>query len=242
MNHTYFKLLMGLCIITFLSGCLYPSDELSENQIPYEDQLDSVQNAIETYQSNNNGMLPIETKDNQTPIFEKYMIDFQTLKDHNIMSSLPSNSFEKGGVYKYVLINPEDHVQVKLIDLSITDEVRKVHMELNTYRSKHLYPPFGKEIAKGIYSLNYEKLDMDHEPYVVSPYSNQNLPIVIDTDGELYVDYRIDLQKALEENDHTYKNGDDIRYIIPEDSPFVPVYSLPYTIEKDEPVFMLEDR
>src|SRR5699024_5305340 len=112
---------------------------------------------------------------------------------------------------------------------------------LNNYRSKKLYPPFGKEVAKGVYRINYEKLGFKNEPYVVSPYSNENLPIVMDANGEIYIDYRIDLQKALNEFDHDYEEGEDIRYIIAENTPFVPVYSLPYTALNQEPIFMIHN-
>jgi len=236
-KHTYLKVTISLCMIVLLTGCLYPSNKLSENQMPYEDQLEIVQNAVNSYQSNANGALPIVTKENDTPIFEKYIIDFQMMKDQNVLSSIPSNAFESGGIYKYVLIHPDDDPQVKLIDLNITEEIRKIYTKISSYRSKHLYPPFGKEIAKDVYTINYEKIGMEHEPYIVSPYSQKNLPIVLAASGDLYVDYRIDLKQALTDHEHDYKNGDDIRYIIAENSPFVPVYSLPYTIEDDQPVF-----
>src|SRR5699024_7925410 len=84
---------------------------------------------------------------------------------------------------------------------------------------------------------DYTKLGLKNPPKVVSPYSKENLPIIMDRDGELYIDYRIDLYNALNEYDHNYKNGDDIRYILAENTPFVPVYSLPYTVENGEPVF-----
>lgn len=239
MNHTYIKFVAGLIMIVFLSGCLYPSSERTENQVPYEDQLALVQSAVEKYQKTTNGMLPIDTKPAETPIFEKYLIDFQQLKDSHILSSLPGNSFEKGGIYKYVLTDVENNPQVKLIDLRITDELRNVFNKIDSYRAKHTYPPFGKEITKGVYTINYKKIGMKHEPYVVSPYSDQNLPVVMDAKGDIYVDYRIDLQQALDAHDHNFQNGDDIRYIIAENSPFVPAYSLPYTVENNKPVFMI---
>ncbi len=61
----------------------------------------------------------------------------------------------------------------------------------------------------------------------------------MDTKGNLYVDYRIDLNHALEEYKHDYQKGDDIRYLLAENTPFVPAYSLPYTIQDGEPVFQV---
>jgi len=64
---------------------------------------------------------------------------------------------------------------------------------------------------------------------------------VIDKNAEVYVDYRIDLNTALQEKEHSYKSGEDIRDLLVTDSHFVPAFSLPYTIDdKGEPVFVVE--
>ena len=60
-----------------LSGCLYPQEKLAENQIPYEDQIQSVQTAVDKFQKDNGGILPIKTRDQSTPIYEKYPIDYK---------------------------------------------------------------------------------------------------------------------------------------------------------------------
>ena len=213
MKHTYLVGISLVFMVFILSGCLYPKSELAQNQIPYEEQLNMVQTAVD-----------------ETPIFEKYLIDFSLLKERGLLASIPGNAYEMGGVYQYVLITPEEDPRVKLIDLRLTEALRSVHFKLKLYRDKHLYPPFGEEITKGVYQINYDKLAMKEPPRVVSPYSQVNLPIVMDVNGELYIDYRIDLQRALEENDHSYTEGDDIRMILAETTPFVPAYSLPYTI------------
>jgi len=223
-----------------LSGCLYPQSKFNHEQAPNEDQLELVQMAVDNYRKQNNGLVPIKTKPADTPIFEKYLIDFNILTDNHYLSSIPSNSFEQGGIYQYILITPEENPRVRLLDLRLAEELRKVNGKLNEYRSKYLYPPFGQEVARGIYTIDYEKLGLKHEPYVVSPYSHENLPLIMSTDGKIYIDYRIDLLKALNEFDHQFVEGDDIRYLIAENTPFVPAYSLPYTIQNDEPLFMYE--
>lgn len=241
MNFKYIRIFPIFFLIFILSGCLYPENELAKNQAPNEDQLELVQRAIDKYVNEFDGLVPIKTKPSDTPIFEKYIIDFNMLKDNNFITDIPGNAFENGGIYQYVLMTPEDDPRVKLIDLRVTEEIRKVNIQLDHYRSKHLYPPFGEEVSDGIYSINYKKLGFKNEPYVVSPYSNENLPIIMDMDGKIYIDYRIDLHKALTELDHNYQEGEDIRYIIPEHTPFVPAYSLPYTIQNNEPVFMINN-
>ncbi|RDW22129.1 hypothetical protein [Oceanobacillus chungangensis] len=224
----------------FLSGCLYPESERKENQIPYEDQLDMVQSAVEQYKEETNGLVPMKTKANETPIFEKYIIDFALLKERNLISEIPSNAYENGGVYQYVLITPEENPTVKLIDLQLTEALRSINVQLDFYRNEHQYPPYGEKIADNVFAIDFEKLGLEAAPTITSPYSEEKLPVLLDAKGKLIVDYRIDLNHALGEYEHEYVEGDDIRYILTDYTPFVPAYSLPYTIENGEPVFLAE--
>ncbi|RKQ37668.1 hypothetical protein [Oceanobacillus halophilus] len=238
MNHTYLKNAIVFVTVLLLSGCLYPDSELSKNQIAYEDQLKTVQAAVDDYRDETNGLVPIRTKENETPIFEKYIVDFNSLKERNLLSEVPANAFENGGVYQYVLITPDDNPRVKLIDLRLTEKIRSINIRLQAYRDEYLYPPFGEVISEGIYTIDYEKIDLESPPTVESPYSKEGLPIIMDTDGNLYIDYRMDLNRALEDFSHSFEEGDDIRYLLAENTPFVPAYSLPYTIKDEEPVFL----
>lgn len=237
MKFTYIKVGILLFAILFLSGCLHPQNELSQNKIPYEDQIDMVQKAVEQYADVTDGLLPIKTSDSDTPVFEKHLIDFQALKDKQILSTFPGNAFENGGIYQYAIFTPDEDPRVKLIDLRTAEMLRKVNIKLDDYRSKHIYPPYGKEVGEGIFYIDYEKIGFDNEQYIVSPFSKENLPILMDIDGKLYIDYRIDLQQALEEHEGQYADGEDIRYLLVENSPFVPAYSLPYSVSDGEPVF-----
>ncbi|MBM7569820.1 hypothetical protein [Aquibacillus albus] len=238
MKHITFSVI----IIFFLSGCLYPNNQLTKNKVPNDVQLQMVQDAVEQYVDLNQGLVPIQTKSNDTPIFQKYLLDFSKLKQQNLISSTPGTAFENGGYYQYVLINPEDNPTVKVIDLRSTEKLRSVQHAINVYRSKHTYPPFGKEIEDGIYTINHELLGLEGEPYVVSPYSKNNLPIVMDVIGNIYIDYRVDLYDALQTYDHDYQTGDDIRFILADNYPIVPAYSLPYTIKNGEPSFVNENK
>jgi len=239
MNYrTYIKAISILFILFLLTGCLYPQSELEKNQVPNESQLQAVQQAVETYKEENNGLVPIKTKPNETPTFEKYLIDFSILKEANILTEIPGNAYENGGIYQYAILNPEEEAQVKLIDLRITEEIRRVNVQLDLYRNEHMYPPFGEKLAKDVYTIDYKKLGLESAPHIKSPYSDNNLPLIMDSKGKLYVDYRIDLNEALNEYDHNYEMGDDIRFILAENTPFLPAYSYPYTTKDNEPVFM----
>ena len=231
---------LPLLLLIILTGCLYPQNEMAKNQMPNEAQLDMVQTAVLQYKEETNGLVPIKTKENDVDIYEKYLIDFTLLKDNQLLSEIPGTAYENGGIYQYTLVTPEEDPRVKLIDLRITEKIREVYVKLDIYRSKNLYPPFGEQVDKNIYTLNYKKLGLKTEPHVVSPFSKTNLPLLINTEGELFVDYRIDLQQALKEFEHDFKYGDDIRPILENNYPFVPAYSLPYTIDDNEPVLITE--
>src|SRR5690554_5013672 len=106
----YFTLLL---VIAVLSGCMYPEENLAQNQIPYEEQVSSVQNAVLKFQEDNNGILPIKTKDAETPIYQKYLIDFNRIVPR-YLPEVPGNAFEAGGIFQYVLIDVETDPTVKL--------------------------------------------------------------------------------------------------------------------------------
>ncbi|MRG86411.1 hypothetical protein [Salinibacillus xinjiangensis] len=223
--------------IAMLSGCLYPQEELKKNQVPDDLQLEVVQQAVTDFQKQNNGRLPIKTRDSDTPTFIKYPIDFKKLKQNGFLASTPGNAYEEGGYFQYVILDPENEANVKLVDLRFAEKLRELNFQIEIYRNENLYPPFGEKITNEVYKVNAEKLGLEHPPVVKSPYSGSNLPVVMDSNGKLFIDYRIDLFKALQEHKHNYKPGDDIRMILAEHYPIVPAYSLPYTIEKGEPVF-----
>lgn len=227
------------CII--LSGCLYPEEKLQKNTIPYDDQIAAVQNSVDRYQEESDGLLPIKTRDMTTPIYQKYPIDFSALTP-KYMAEPPGTAYESGGVYLYVLVDVEENPTVKLIDLRIAEAIHELTIRLDVYRQSNGYPPFKDLITNNIYTLDYDKLGYDESPTVESPFSGEHLPLVIDKNAKIYVDYRMDLYKALQEKEHSYNQGDDIRDLLVKDTHFVPAYSLPYTIdEKGEPVFIEEE-
>jgi hypothetical protein len=223
-----------------LTGCLYPEGKLQKNTIPYDDQVAVVQNSVDRFQEESGGLLPIKTRDMITPIYQKYPVEFTALSP-KYMAEPPGMAFESGGIYLFVLVDVEENPTVKLIDLRIADEIHELNIKLDVYRQANGYPPFKDLVTNGIYTLDYDKLGYDEPPTVESPFSGEYLPLVIDKNLEVFVDYRIDLNTALQEKEHSYKPGDDIRDLLVTDSHFVPAFSLPYTInDKGEPVFVVE--
>ncbi|MGO4888128.1 hypothetical protein ACJ2A9_10245 [Anaerobacillus sp. MEB173] len=223
--------------LLLLSGCFYPSEQRAENQIPYEDQIVSVQSAVNQFRKDT-GVLPIKTRDMETPIYQKYPIDFGQLVPR-YMQNAPGNSFENGGVFQYVLINVETDPEVKLIDLVTLRYIQELQMKVNQYRSQHQFAPVAEVLDVGIFALDVEQLGYKEPPTVRSPFfPDHQLPLIIDNRGTVVVDYTIDLLQALENYDHSFDSGDDIRSILVDNSHFVPVFSLSYTIEDGRPTFL----
>lgn len=224
-------------IVLLLSGCMYPNEELTKNQIPYKDQIQAVQTAVNDFRKDNGWILPIKTKEAETPIYQKYPIEFKKITPRYIAEP-PGNAFESGGIFQYVLVDVETNPTVKLFDLRMTEAIRDIKLRIKTKG----YPPYKKQIAANVFSLDFKQLGYDAPPFVVSPYTNQNLSFVITGSAEVYVDYRPDLYQVLKKAGTKLKPGEDIRSILVKDSAFVPAYSLPYTLDSKtkEPVFLEE--
>lgn len=231
------NIILSIIFLTafFLSGCMYPNQERSQNQLPYKDQIQSVQAAVDSYRKDNGGLLPIKTTEANTPTYQKYPIDFKKLTP-KYLSEPPGNAFENGGVFQYVIIDEQTNPTVKVFDLRIAETIEEIKMRIKA----NGYPPFKKRLAFNVYSLDFTKIGYEKTPYAVSPYTGHNLPFVITGDTEIYVDYSSDLFQALKKQKEIVKPGEDIRPILVRDSMFVPAYSLPYTIDPKtkEPLFL----
>ena len=232
-------LLVLLVVPMFLTGCLYPQDKKLQNQAPYQDQLQAVQRAVEEFQKDKGGILPIVTKDAETPIYQKYVIDFKRIAPR-YMAEPPANSFEAGGVFQYVLVHAEDDPAVKLLDVRMAQKIQDAALRVRAYREEHNYPPYKEVLAKGVYTIDYEKMGLDEPLVVTSPYSQKDLHLIMNQDGQLFVDYTPDLIEALGKGTEGYGEGDDIRELLVEQTDFVPAFSLPYTIENgtNKPIFL----
>lgn len=228
--------LLGVLITAVLTGCAYPEDKLAQNKTPYQDQVESVQAAVDQFQKDNGGILPIKTKENDTPIYQKYIIDFKKITPQ-YMAEPPGNAYESGGIFQYVLIDVETDPTVKIFDLRIAESIRDIKLRI----SMEKYPPYKEQIFGGVFSLDYNELGFKEEPVAISPYTNQELPFIITGNAEVYVDYRNDLAQAIQKTDVKLEAGEDLRLLLHKDSMFVPAYSLPYTLDEEtkEPIFDL---
>lgn len=235
MKKVWHLFMMLLLSTFFLSGCLFPDEEKVENQVPDEIQLAGVQEAVNKFQQDN-GVLPIQNSDIDTDIFIKYRIDFNKLVPQ-YLASIPGNAYEKGGIFQYVIWDAEKNPTVKLVDLRSVETIRDLKIRFLSTK----YPTYKDSITNYIYTIDYKKIGYDKELTVPSPYTNNHLPLVVTTEGNIYVDYSIDLNLFLQENNLKPTPGEDIRMLLADKYPVLPAYSLPYTVnEKNEPIFMFD--
>jgi hypothetical protein len=222
-------------VLFLLSGCQYPESEYG--RFPNETQLEAVQKAVDRFQEENEGLLPIKTTESDRDLFIKYPIDFHKLVPR-YLGEIPESAYENGGNYQYVLINVEQKPVVKIFDLTIAETIREIKLRL----SMREYPPYSGNIGKNVFTLDFSRLGYKERPSVKSPFTGYHLPFVIDGSGEIFVDYSGDLEKILKESaDVSITPGEDIRWLLTEHSPFVPAFSKPYTVDEEgNPVFLEE--
>lgn len=232
--NNFIRLILSVAISIVLAGCGsgLSEEEQKAQMRPDIDALAGVQRAVEQFQAET-GVLPIKNSEEDTDIFLKYQIDFSKLMP-KYLSVIPTNAFEQGGLFQYVLWDVEEKPTVKLIDLRVPETIR----EINIRQISKQYRQFGEQIAEYVYHINYEALGFEKALTVESPYSNTLLPLVYSAEGGIYVDYTIDLQQFIEKNNLKPTPGEDIRYLLADENILLPAYSLPYTVnENNEVVF-----
>lgn len=222
-------------LVLLLTACMSPVDKDVSGNIPYDDQIDIVQRAVDRFQEESGGLLPIKTRDLETDIYIKYPIEFSKIVPQ-YTEKIPANAYEKGGIYQYVLMDVETNPQVKLVDLRVAERIRELNLRKNVNAGS---VPFNDAVGDHVYEIDFKTMGFDKPLTVPSPYSDTHLPLVVGGDGHFYIDYSIDLNKILQEEKPDVKQGDDIRYLLSDRSHVLPAYSLPYTVNADnEPIFL----
>ncbi|SEN27681.1 hypothetical protein [Lihuaxuella thermophila] len=222
-------LLMGL-----LAGCLYPQERRQQlDQLPQH--IMRVQSAVEAYHKENK-VLPYKYTEDEYKLTTKYLVNFQDLQSY--LGNMPPSSFEQGGNFLYVLINVEKKPTVRLFDLRVNDEIGKVQQAVDRYRQEHGKVPGNGEVGAGFYSIDFHQLGMDAVT-IPSPYSAEtDLPLLVDGKGKVYVDYRMEAMKMIQQAKKKPEAGQDLRIWLAEGSFYVPAFSPPMKYEQGEPVFV----
>ncbi len=218
-------------VLSACGGVAY--DEGAVRNVPDVDAIQSMQRAVDEYQAAT-GVLPIKESDMDMDLFIKYRVDFEKIVPTYISKS-PDNAYEQGGLFQYVIWDAENDPTIKLVDLRVPEKIREVNMIQMTKE----YPQFGEKVAEHIYTIDHKGLAFDKPLTVQSPYSNKLLPLLMTAHGNVIVDYAVELQQFIDDNELTPTPGEDIRYLIADESMFLPAYSVPYTVdENNEVIFM----
>ena len=228
------RVFFTIILFALLAGCMYPDELRQENQIPPGEWIGVVQRAVEQFQKDT-GVLPLKTRPADTPIYEKYVIDFGKLLG-TYLGTLPANAFENGGNYLYVLVTPQTLPQVKLLDLPVLQRIGDVQKEVDQYRLSKGKLPLGEPVAPHFYVLDFGQLNM--EPVQVkSFYSGLFLTLIVHESGTVAIDYAPDIMKALSsKGENLIDPKKDLRELLVEQSYFVPVRSFPYYLKNNEPL------
>ncbi len=200
---------------TLLGGCMFPDTNRVDN-IPYEEQLTSVQTAVDSFKEST-GVLPIKTKPARRRSWNA--IRLSSVDSSRVIWLTHLSIASKGAAYSNTsLVDAETEPTVKLIDLRVTERLQQLQTNINAFRAKEGKFPFKGSLGKNQFTLDYDLIFVEEEPVIPSPYFDRDLPIYVDGTGQLFVDYREDVKEALENTDMKPKTGEDIRYLLYETS------------------------
>jgi hypothetical protein len=229
------------CMAALLSGCLYPKDQMGQYQKPPKDAILNVQTVIDQFQKDT-GLLPIANSDEQTPVYEKFKIDFAKLQRMNYLSSIPESAYEKGGSYYYLVINEEKDPTVKLMNLVLYQKTNDLQTAVKAYSDTHDGKlPAGQELYPSFAAVDFDALDMK-EPELRSVFTGSLLTAMMDPDGNVYLDYGSDIMQLLAKLPEDRKPGKDadLRTLLVDGSDFVPVKSAIYRLVNGDPQAVLK--
>lgn len=238
MKIKHFGWVLIIFAMFMLSGCMYPKDRLAENQLSPTDQVQLVQKGIDEFFKEKE-ILPILTKEMDTPIYEKYVIDFKQMVP-KFIPYVSGGAFEQGGSYLFVLTDVEKKPTVKLLDLKIVDKIADIQSRITFYYQKKQALPVAGVIRPGFFTINYKDIGLSEEQTVESPISGESLPIIMNSKGMVGVDYTKDLELVLVNNQIQISDNRDVREILPQNSLYVPVKSFPYRMESGKPALVIE--
>lgn len=228
-------LLLGMLLTAFtLSGCMYPGEE-KEVGVNYRESVKRLQVAIDDYQQEE-GLLPILNADESTPRYEKFRIDMEKLNKSGFLDDIPTTAFEKGGSAYFLILNEETDPVVKVMDLVTVQKVNDVQLQINRYKSAHGGEiPVLDELYPGLYTIDEKKAGTSSIT-LSSVYSGQPVQFMMDKDGNVYVDYILDIVTAINKNGGEHDDNKDLRLDLEQASYYVPVKSLPYLWVNEQPV------
>lgn len=215
-------------LVIILYGCGNFSSSDSQNPQERGQFIAFVQQAVNQYQQIT-GYPPIKNENENTPIYQMYIVDFSKLKNYHLIGILPPDAYERGGSDMYVLIHAETKPQVKLIEMHSFEQMAELQNDVREYmRTHHGEIPKKAAVSADFFLMDTSKFS-NNETQIVSPYSQRLIDIVINKSGDIAMDYTADIIQAL--HNKGIQNPDpsiDLRTILVDQAYYVPAWSYPY--------------
>lgn len=223
-----------LIMLLSLSGCMYPKDQLKQNQVAPKEAVRNVQAAIDQYKAET-GMLPIKNSTAETPKYEKFYVDFAKLGRTGYLTDIPSSAFENGGNYSYLVIDEETKPRVKLLDILSFQRINDIQSWVTAYIQTNSKLPKGEQLYPGFYLIDYKSMNKT-DPAIRSVFSGQTIQALVDDNGVVYSDYGIDIMQFVQKSGKTdFDAAFDLRTLLVDGTDFVPVKSPAYRLVNNEP-------
>ncbi|WP_018751419.1 hypothetical protein [Paenibacillus sanguinis] len=221
---------LATLLLIFSTGCLYRGEQQKTGpMISYTESVERVQQALDRFQEER-GILPIFTAGEEIPRYEKFRLNLNQMKQLEYLDNIPDIAFEQGGHVYYLVIDEDTDPIVKIMDLNTVQKVNDVQRQVDFYRSKHggHLPAQAKgEVYPGLYEVDLPLVQASQYE-LLSVYSGQALPYLVDQAGHVYVDYAYDIMQAIDQSGRMPEGEEDLRRWLTDRSPQVPVKSLPY--------------
>ncbi len=229
-----FVLAAWAALLMILTGCLYPEENTPGQAASVSGSVQAMQDAVKRYQDAT-GLLPIQNADPSVPVYEKYKIDLAKMQRMGYIESVPKLAFESGGPYVFLIIDEETAPKVKLLDISVFQAIADVQKKVDQYLRNHGGElPVDGEAYPGFAYLDFGKLGIKR-PDIQSMFSPRPLELMAAPDGKVYGDYGIDIADEIRDQGLSPAGTGDLRRILIESSPFVPVKSPEYRFVQGGP-------
>ncbi|OUN00975.1 MAG: hypothetical protein BAA02_02260 [Paenibacillaceae bacterium ZCTH02-B3] len=213
-------------VLLAAGGCLYPRDRTPDGGMAPREAALAVQEAVNRY-FETHGTLPLFNADANVPKYEKFRVDFARLKSAGFLPAPPPAAFEGGGPYLFLIVDEERDPKVRLLDLRVWDRIDGVQRRIREFLGRGNPLPAGEEIYPGLWLIDFARLGM-RDPGVPSVFSGHILPLMVDADGRVYADYAVDVAEAVRTSGADPGPETDLRDLLVERSPLVPVKSPVY--------------
>lgn len=231
-------LLIVLSLLMFLlTSCLYPDEQRANHRLSAEDSVMLVQSAVDRYQADRT-LLPIKNFEMNTPLYERYQIDLSQLIKLQYLSSIPVQAFENGGSSIFVLVDAEDDPTVKLMDIVTIQTTGEIEEAVREFMQKNNgQVPAKKADTNGWYPLDLTAIKQEKKT-LKSVFSGENTSWLVDVNGQVVVDYSLDLMMLIDREQLADElTADlDLRSVLVDHAFYVPVKSAPYYWDGDAPV------